>query len=261
LPRFAANLTMLLTEYKFIERLDRAAATGFDGIEFLFPYDEDVSAIRDSLDRNQLIQVLFNLPAGDFAGGERGIANDPERIDEFRDGVSRAIEIAGVLDCAKLNCLSGLARHDISYERQWETLVENLRYAAERTDSAGITQLVEPINTFDMPGFMVSSTSQGRKLLDDVSHPNLKIQYDVYHMQRMEGELTATIRANLDQIAHIQIADNPGRHEPGTGEINFDFLLAEIDRMDYDGWVSLEYVPRGTTEESLGWLEKWGSRS
>jgi hydroxypyruvate isomerase len=258
MPRFAANLSMLFTEYPFIERIDRAAASGFGAIEFLFPYDEDVVAISDALTRNRLQQILFNLPAGDFAAGERGIANDPDRMDEFRVGVSRAVEIAGMLECPRLNCLSGLARTDISMDGQWGTLVENLRFAAEQAQQANIQQLVEPINTFDMPGFMVSSTRQGLQLLDDVGHANLKLQYDVYHMQRMEGELTETIRGNLERIGHIQIADNPGRHQPGTGEIDYEFLLTEIDRMGYDGWVSLEYVPAGTTEESLGWLRDWG---
>jgi hydroxypyruvate isomerase len=258
MPRFAANLTMLFTEYPFVERIDRAAEAGFQGIEFLFPYEEDVEAISAALTRNGVQQVLFNLPAGNFAGGERGIANDPSRKEEFREGVARALEIAAKLECPKLNCLSGLALNDVSLEEQWTTLVENYQYAAEETAKAGVLQLVEPINTFDMPGFMVSTTGQGRQLLDEVGHENLKLQYDVYHMQRMEGELIGTMKANLDHIAHIQIADNPGRHQPGTGEINYPFVLRQIDEMGYDGWVSLEYVPDGPTAETFGWLKEWG---
>jgi hydroxypyruvate isomerase len=258
MPRFAANLTMLFTEYPFPERFDRAATSGFDAVEFLFPYDEDLPGIRDALSRNGMQQILFNLPAGDFAGGERGIANDPNRVQGFRDGVSRALEIAATLECPRLNCLSGLAKSDTPMDKQWGTLVENLQYAAEQAQRAGIVQFVEPINTFDMPGFMVSSTAQGLRLLDEVGHDNLRLQYDVYHMQRMEGELTETIRKNLDRIAHIQIADNPGRHEPGTGEINYPFILAAIDDMSYEGWVSLEYQPSRQTEDTLGWLREWG---
>lgn len=258
MPRFAANLTMLFNDSPFPERIDRAARAGFEGIEFLFPYDEDVDAIQQALTRNNVRQVLFNLPAGDFAGGERGIANDPTRTDEFRDGVNRALDIADKLDCSMLNCLSGLAVDGVAPDTQWQTLVENYRFAAEQAESAGVLQLVEPINTFDMPGFMVSSTSQGLKLMNDVGHKNLKLQYDVYHMQRMEGELIGTMKANLESIAHIQIADNPGRHQPGTGEINYPFVLGQIDQMGYEGWVSLEYVPDGTTEDTLGWLRDWG---
>jgi hydroxypyruvate isomerase len=258
MPKFAANLTMLFNDTPFPDRIDRAAAAGFKAIEFLFPYQEDVDAIRDALTRNGVQQILFNLPAGDFAGGERGIANDPSRTQEFRDGVAQALEIAAKLECPRLNCLSGLALSDVPLETQWKTLVENYQFAAEQTAAAGVVQLVEPINTFDMPGFMVSSTRQGLQLLDDVGHSNLRLQYDVYHMQRMEGELVNTMKANLDKIEHIQIADNPGRHQPGTGEINYPFVLKQIDEMGYDGWVSLEYVPDGATEDTLGWLKDWG---
>jgi hydroxypyruvate isomerase len=258
MPRFAANLTMLFSEFPFIERFDEAGQAGFQAIEFLFPYQEDVGAIKDALARNNLQQILFNLPAGDFAAGERGIANDPERVSEFREGVGTALEIAAKLDCPKLNCLSGLALEGIPHDTQWNTLVENYRFAAEQAESAGVVQLVEPINTFDMPGFMVSSTQQGLQLIEEVGHPNLKLQYDVYHMQRMEGELVNTMKQHLSQIAHIQIADNPGRHQPGTGEVNYPFVLNQIDEMGYEGWVSLEYVPEEATANTLGWLREWG---
>ncbi len=258
MPRFAANLTMLFNDYSMVERIDRAAEAGFTGIEFLFPYQEDVDGIEEALKRNGIQQVLFNLPAGDFAGGERGIANNPDRKQEFRDGVEKALEIAEKLDCPKLNCLSGLALDGVPFDTQWKTLVENYQYAAEETEKAGVLQLVEPINTFDMPGFTIPNTRTGLKLMEKVGHSNLKLQYDVYHMQRMEGELVNTIRNNLDQIAHVQIADNPGRHQPGTGEINYPFVLNQLDDMGYDGWVSLEYVPDGQTADTLGWLKEWG---
>lgn len=255
MPRFAANLTMLFTEYPFLERFDRAASAGFRAVEFLFPYDEDVTAIRTALDRNGLEQVLFNLPAGDFAGGERGIANDPRRTSEFRDGVARALDIAAKLDCSRLNCLVGLTLPNVPLDEQWATMTENLTYAAAETAKAGIQQLVEPLNTFDTPGFLLATTAQGLDLLARVNHPNLALQYDVYHMQRMEGNLTATLRAHIDQIGHIQIADSPDRHQPGTGEIDYPFLLSALDATSYTGWVSAEYEPLGRTEDSLGWLE------
>jgi hydroxypyruvate isomerase len=254
MPQFAANLTMLFTEYPVIERYDRAAAAGFRAVELLFPYAEDLAGIRAALDRNDLSQVLFNLPAGDFAAGERGFANDPTRRAEFRDGVARAIEIASTLDCRQLNCLIGLALPDVPIDVQWETVVDNLRYAAEEGQNAGVRLLVEPLNDLDTPGFMLTTTSQALGLLKRVSHDNLRVQYDVYHAQRMEGNLTATIREHAGQIGHIQIADSPARNQPGTGEINFPYVLRAIDESGYTGYVSLEYRPLGTTEESLGWM-------
>ena len=252
--RFAANLSMLFTEYPVPERFDRAAAAGFRAVEFLFPYGEDIPAVRAALTRNALEQVLFNLPPGDFAAGERGIANNPDRRSEFRDGVARALEIAATLGCRRLNCLSGLRLLDVPLDAQWATLVDNARYAAEQAEAAGVRQLVEPLNTFDAPGFILPSTDRAVELLEAVGHPNLAIQYDVYHAQRMEGNLTATIAAQIARIGHLQIADSPARHEPGTGEINFPFVFAAIDAAGYDGWVSLEYRPQHGTEESLGWM-------
>lgn len=258
MPRFAANLSMLFTEYPLLERFERAAEAGFEAVEFLFPYDEDVPAIKAALEKNGLWQVLFNLPAGDFAAGERGLANDPGRVEEFREGVSRALEIALTLGCPKLNCLVGLTLEDVPLETQWATVVDNLRYAAGEAQKMDVVQIFEPLNTIDTPGFLLSTTAQALIVLDEVAHENLKLQYDVYHAQRMEGNLTATLEQFLGQIGHIQIADSPARNQPGTGEINYPFLLGELDRIGYDGWVSLEYKPSGTTESSLGWLREWG---
>lgn len=256
MPRFAANLTMLFTEYPLAERFDRAAAAGFTGVEMLFPYDEDITAIREALTRNNLQQVLFNLPAGDFAAGERGFANDPARRQEFRDGVGRALEIAATLDVSQLNCLIGINRPDVDLDEQWAAVIENLAYAAEQTASAGVRLLVEPLNAFDAPGFLLPTTSAALELLEQVGHANLSIQYDVYHAQRGEGNITATIREYLSRIGHIQIADSPARNQPGTGEINFPYVFQAIDDAGYQGWVSAEYRPSGTTEESLGWMGK-----
>ena len=258
MPRFAANLSMLFTEYPMLERFDRAAEAGFTAVEFLFPYDEDIPAIKAALERNGLQQVLFNLPAGDFAAGDRGFANDPGRVEEFREGVSRALEIAVTLGCPKLNCLVGLTLEDVPLEKQWATVVDNLRYAAGEAQQMNVLQIFEPLNTIDTPGFLLSTTAQALIVLDEVSHENLKIQYDVYHAQRMEGNLTGTMKQFRDQIGHIQIADSPARNEPGTGEINYPFVLKQIDAIGYDGWVSLEYRPSDTTESSLGWLRECG---
>jgi hydroxypyruvate isomerase len=260
MPRFAANLTMLFTEYPLLERFDRAAAAGFQAVEFLFPYDEDIAAIRAALDRNGLQQVLFNLPAGNFAAGERGFANDPGRIPEFREGVARALEIARELDCPKLNCLVGLTLEDVPLDIQWQTVIENLRYAATEAEKAGVLQIFEPLNTFDTPGFLLSTTAQALMLLNEVQRDNLKIQYDVYHAQRMEGNICGTLERYLPQIGHIQIADSPARNEPGTGELNYPFIFDHLDRIGYDGWVSLEYRPSTTTGESLGWMKEFASR-
>jgi hydroxypyruvate isomerase len=258
MPRFAANLTMLFTEYPLLERFDRAAQAGFEAVEFLFPYDEDIAAIKAALDRNGLQQVLFNLPAGDFAAGERGFANDPGRIEEFQEGVARALEIAVALGCPRLNCLVGMTLDDVPLEAQWATVIANLRYAASQAQQFDVLQIFEPLNTIDTPGFLLSNTAQALMVLDEVGHENLRIQYDVYHAQRMEGNICSTVEQFLPQIGHIQIADSPARNEPGTGELNYPYILKHLDRIGYEGWVSLEYKPSGDTVSSLGWLRDWG---
>ena len=257
MPRFAANLTMLFTDYPMVERIDRAAEAGFSGIEFLFPYQEDVDGIQEALKRNGIQQVLFNLPAGDFAGGERGIANNPDRTQEFRDGVQKALEIAAKLDCPKLNCLSGLALDGVPWETQWNTLIENYQHAAEETAKAGVLQLVEPINTFDMPGFTVPTTNHGLKLINAVGHQNLKLQYDVYHMQRMEGDVIATIREYAPHFGHVQIADPPSRTQPGTGEVAFERVLDALVDSGYAGYIGLEYKPTPGLDP-FAWLQTLG---
>lgn len=256
MPRFAANLTMLFTEYPFLERFDRAAAAGFAAVEFLFPYAEDVNAVRDALTRNGLTHVLFNLPAGDFAAGERGFANDPARINEFRDGVGRALEIAVTLECKQINCLVGLNREDIPIDTQWETIAGNLYYAAEAAKGAGARQLIEPLNTIDTPGFLLSTTQLALEVIRETASDNLFLQYDVYHAQRTEGNIVATIdrQVGVGAIKHIQIADSPARNEPGTGELHWPFIFDAIDASGYDGWVSAEYRPKGKTEDGLGWM-------
>ncbi len=254
MPRFAANLSMLFTEVPFLERFERAAAAGFEAVEFLFPYAWPAAQIRALLDRHRLQLVLHNLPAGDWDAGERGIACLPDRVDEFRAGVATALEYARVLGVGQLNCLAGKAPAGVDPALLRATLVANLRHAAAELERAGLKLLVEPINTFDIPGFFVHRTAQALDILDEVGAANAFVQYDIYHAQRMEGELAATLQAHLPRIAHVQLADNPGRHEPGSGEIHYPFLFAHLDRIGYRGWIGCEYKPAAGTEAGLGWL-------
>ncbi len=254
MPRFAANLTMMFNEVPFLDRFEAAAAAGFTGVEYLFPYDFEKRALAALLQRFGLAQVLHNLPAGNWSSGERGIAILPDRIGEFRDGVSRAIDYAGALGCTQLNCLAGIAPPGADRKALQATFVANLAFAAEQLKRAGIRLLIEPINTRDLPGFFLNRTSDAVALIDEVGTDNLFIQYDVYHMQIMEGDLARTIAANLGRIAHIQLADNPGRNEPGSGEINYPFLYRRLDALGYGGWIGCEYKPATTTAEGLGWF-------
>jgi hydroxypyruvate isomerase len=256
MPRFAANLTMLFTEVPFLERFDRAARAGFGAVEFLFPYAWPAAEIRQRLQAHRLQLVLHNLPAGDWEAGERGIACHPDRVEEFRAGVAQAIAYARELGVPQLNCLAGKVPPGVDAATVHRTLVENLRYAASELKAAGLRLLVEPINTFDIPGFAVNRTDQALALLDEVGADNAFVQYDVYHAQRTEGELAATLQKHLGRIGHIQVADNPGRNEPGTGEIHYPFLFAHIDRIGYRGWIGCEYKPAAGTEAGLGWRQR-----
>jgi len=256
MPKFAANLTMLFNEAGFLDRFAAARRAGFSGVEYLFPYEHAAKDIRARLDEHGLTQVLHNLPAGNWGTGERGIACHPDRVAEFEQGVARAVEYANALGCTQLNCLAGIVPAGVDQDRARATFVGNLRGAARRLQDAGIRLLIEPINTRDIPGFFLRTTAQALGILDEVGSPNLFLQYDVYHMQIMEGDLATTIQKNLDRIAHIQIADNPGRHEPGTGEINYDFLFDFMNRIGYAGWVGCEYKPAASTEAGLGWMTR-----
>jgi hydroxypyruvate isomerase len=256
MPKFAANLTMLFTEVPFLDRFERAANAGFSAVEFLFPYAFATSHIQARLTRYGLKLVLHNLPAGDWEAGERGIACLPDRVDDFREGVARAIEVGSALGVPQLNCLAGKAPAGMADDVLRKTFVENLRYAAAELKKANLKLLIEPINTFDIPGFYLNRTAQALAILDEVGADNLFVQYDIYHAQRMEGELAATLQKHLARIGHVQIADNPGRNEPGTGEINYSFLLAHLDRIGYSGYVGCEYKPVTTTETGLGWRQR-----
>ncbi len=253
MPKFAANLTMLFGELPFADRFAAAKNAGFSGVEYLFPYEFEKAMLAEQLQRHGLTQVLHNLPAGNWAGGERGIAILPDRVIEFRDGVQRAIDYAHALDCRQLNCLVGIAPEGANRDELRKVLVKNLRHAADTLAKERIKLLIEPINTRDIPGFFLTGTEQAVQLIADVGSDNLFIQYDIYHMQVMEGDIAPTLKKHLDRIAHVQLADNPGRNEPGTGEINYPFLFRYLDEIGYRGWIGCEYKPKTTTTESLGW--------
>ncbi len=258
MPRFSANLSMLFADVPLLGRFDRASAAGFDAVELQSPYEVATDAIRQRLSYNGLTLVLHNLPSGDWAAGDRGIACNPARQQEFRDGVAKAIDYAKALDVPQLNCLSGRAGDDVSEHTARRTFVENLHYAAGQCRKSGLDLLIEPVNRRDVPGFWLDTVDKALSILDEVGADNLKLQFDIYHLQRSGGEIAATIAKTLDRIGHIQFADNPGRNEPGTGELNFDFLFAHIDRIGYSGWVGAEYRPAASTEAGLAWLEKYG---
>ncbi|WP_414451759.1 hydroxypyruvate isomerase [Burkholderia sp. 22PA0099] len=261
MPKFAANLTMLFNELPFLDRFQAAAQAGFDAVEFLFPYPYDKQELAERLDTHGLKLVLHNLPAGNWEQGERGIACLPDRTAEFQDGVGRAIDYAKALKVPQLNCLVGIASASAARDTTLVTIVENLRFAAKALKQEGIRLLVEPCNAYDIPGFALNRSAEALDVIRAVGSDNLFLQYDIYHMQRMEGELAATLRAKLPSIAHIQLADNPGRHEPGTGEIHYPYLFALLDELGYDGYVGCEYKPRGTTRDGLGWLREAKLRS
>lgn len=245
---------MLFSELDFPDRFAAAAEAGFAGVEFHFPYAFEKDRIASELEAHGLTQVLFNLPPGDWDGGERGIACLPDRVGEFQDGVGVAIDYARALGCTNINCLAGIRPDGLDPKTATETLIENLRFAAEAMKAAGIRLLLEPINTRDMPGFFVSYTAHAMALFDQVASDNLFLQYDCYHMQIMQGDLAPSFAALKDRIGHVQIADTPGRHEPGTGEINHTFLFDWFDAQGYAGWVGCEYWPKTTTAEGLGWF-------
>jgi len=255
MPKFAANLTMLFTELPFMQRFEAAAKAGFEAVEYLFPYPFEKKELAAALRTHGLQQVLHNLPAGDWDKGERGIACHPDRTGEFREGIAMAIDYATALGCPQLNCLVGKVPAGVSTEAAHKTVVENLRLAASELEAAGLRLLIEPINTFDIPGFFLTRTDQALALIDEVGSSNLRVQYDIYHAQRMEGELGNTLSKNLARIGHIQLADNPGRGEPGTGEINYPWLFGHIDSIGYDGWIGCEYKPRSGTVDGLGWRQ------
>lgn len=257
-PKFSANLSMMFQEVPFMERFSAAARCGFKAVEFMFPYDCPVEQLQNALTDNNLELVLINAPAGNFAAGERGIAVDPARQEEFRDGIYAAIEYAQALGVAQVNCLVGRTLPDVPVVAQRQVLVDNLRFAADTFSRRDIRFLVEHLNSRDVSGFALDTTAKVLEVLDEVCHPNAYLQYDIYHAQRMEGELAGIFKTNQARIAHIQIADNPGRHQPGTGEINYRWLLADFMAAGYDRHIGLEYLPTPDSAGSLGWVSEYG---
>ncbi|HET7775983.1 MAG TPA: hydroxypyruvate isomerase [Azospira sp.] len=255
--KFSANLSFLFADVPFLDRFARAAAAGFKGVEYMFPYAFAKEDIAERLRAHGLQQVLFNLPAGDWEGGERGIGCHPERMEEFRAGVELALEYALTLGCRRLNCLAGIAPAGVPEAELRRTFVANLRWAAEKFAPHGIALLAEPINSrVDIPGFWLDRPAKGLEVLAEAGVGQL--QYDLYHAQIMEGDLARFLENHLGSIGHLQIADNPGRHEPGTGEIHYPFLFRHLLALGYDGWIGCEYKPATTTEAGLGWLAAAG---
>lgn len=257
MPKFCANLTMLWNELDFMDRFAAAAKAGFTGVEYLFPYEYDKNQLAEQLKSHGLTQVLHNLPAGNWAGGERGIGCHPRRVGEFQDGVGKAVDYAQALGCKQLNCLAGIRPSQLDPIVARETFIKNLQFAAPWFKSVGIKLLIEPVNTRDIPGFFLTNTKQALDIITAVGSDNLFLQYDIYHAQVMEGDLARTIETHHERIPHMQLADNPGRNEPGTGEINFPFLFEHIDRVGYRGWIGCEYKPKTTTDAGLGWIKPY----
>jgi len=260
MPRFDANLTMMFQEVPFLERFAAAARAGFRGIEFLAPYAYPVAQLQELVQRHGLEMVLFNMPPGNWEAGDRGLACDPRRRGEFQDGVGLAIEYARGLGCRQIHCMAGLRPAGVAEDQLRETYLGNLAFAGRELARRDLVLLIEAINTRDMPGYYLTTSRQALQLMDAAGVPNLRFQYDVYHLQIMEGDLAPTLERNLARIGHLQIADTPGRHEPGTGEINYPFLFRHLDRIGYRGWIGCEYRPATTTEAGLGWAEPYLAR-
>jgi hydroxypyruvate isomerase len=261
MPKFCANLTMLYNELDFMDRFEAARADGFAGVEYLFPYPYPKEELAQRLKRHGLVQVLHNLPAGDWGRGDRGIACQPERQEEFRAGIAKAIDYATTLGCKQVNCLAGVAPQNADPDELRRTFVDNVRHAAGELKKAGIRLLIEPVNTRDIPGFYLNKSDQAEAILKEIGSDNLAIQYDFYHTQVMEGDIVNRFKRLKDRIAHVQIADNPGRNEPGTGEINYPFIFDTLDREGYRGWVGCEYKPAAATTAGLAWYAPYRARS
>lgn len=257
MPRFAANLSMLYPQHDFLERFAAAAADGFGAVEYLFPYEYSAQELKQRLSDNGLVQALFNAPPGDWAAGERGIASLPGREAEFRSGIEKALEYASVLGNDRIHVMAGLLPDEELRVRHQAVYLENLGFAAEQAAKAGITVLIEPINTRDMPGFFLNRQDQAQAICKQVGAANLKVQFDFYHCQIVEGDVTSTLRRDFAGVGHIQIAGVPDRHEPNLGELNYNWLFEEIDRLGYTGWIGCEYRPKADTSAGLEWLRQW----
>jgi hydroxypyruvate isomerase len=260
MPRFAANIDFLFTELPFLERFYAAKENGFRFVEFLFPYSYKRDEIAHKLMTSGTEVILFDFPAGKWEMGERGLASDPSRVEEFKKSVHEAVSWAEFLGVKKLNCLVGKRIKDVSFEQQWRTCVENLKYASEILNKYDLSLLIEPINQDDVPGYLISRIDEANKIISEVGSDNVFIQFDAYHIHKTHGQVATLMDEYIKKIAHIQIADSPGRNEPGTGEINYKDILQKIDQFNYNGYVSLEYNPRYNTENSLNWISGYGFR-
>ena len=259
MPRFAANLSMMFNEVPFLDRFGAARREGFEAVEFLFPYEHPASELRKRLDDTGVAVVLFNMPPGDWAAGERGLAGLPGRQAEFRDGVARALDYAHALSCPLLHCMAGIVPTDAMPGVAANLYVANLAWAAERASGSGVRVIIEPINHRDMPGYLLNTTAQGASVVEALGKDRVGLQLDLYHCQVSEGDLTRHMQALLPITAHVQIADVPGRHEPGTGEIAWGWIFGQLDALGYNGWVGCEYRPAAETVAGLGWREKYGT--
>jgi hydroxypyruvate isomerase len=256
MPRFAANLSMMFNEKPFLDRFDAAARAGFKGIEFLFPYDHPAAEIRRRLDANGLTQALFNMPPGDWGKGERGLAALPGRQAEFRDGVKAALDYAEALGCKLVHCMAGIVPTDVAPVTAGAVYAANLDWAAELAQRSDVKIVIEPINHRDMPGYFLNTQAQGAAFVEAIGRERLGLQFDIYHVQVTEGDVTKRMEQHMPLIAHMQIADVPARNEPGTGEIGWEFVFRRMDELGYRGWVGCEYRPKGETDAGLGWLKR-----
>jgi hydroxypyruvate isomerase len=259
MPKFCANLGFLFTEVPFLDRFAASAKAGFSAVEYSQPYDFPATQISEILQQNQLEQVLFNLPAGNWEAGERGIACLPDRVGEFQDGLELAVSYAQCLGNRLINCLAGIKPDDVPHDLAWETLLGNLRFAGKEFRKAGLTLVVEPINSFDMPGFFLNTSTDAMRAIDATGDESIQLQYDIYHMQRMEGELSDTIKRLLPRIGHMQCAGVPGRTEPDQGEIDYKHVFGLLDQLGYQGCIGAEYKPVASTEAGLGWMQQFST--
>ncbi|MGS1001022.1 2-oxo-tetronate isomerase [Burkholderia glumae] len=257
MPRFAANLSMMYQEHPFLERFAAAARDGFRAVEYLFPYAFPAAELKARLDGAGLVQALFNAPPGDWAAGERGIAVLPGREDEFRRAVETALDYARVIGNDKLHVMAGLVAADADRARHRDVYLRNLAYAAQAAQSAGLQVLIEPINPRDMPGYFLNRQDDAQAICREVGAPNLRVQFDCYHCQIVEGDLAKKLERDFAGIGHIQVAGVPERHEPDLGELNYPYLFALLDRLGYDGWIGCEYRPKAGTSDGLGWLRPY----
>ncbi|MFV8829933.1 hydroxypyruvate isomerase [Alkalihalobacterium sp. APHAB7] len=255
--QFAVNLSTVFTEVPFLERFNKAKEADFSFVECQFPYKSTIGSIKKELDQHQLSLVLINLPPGDWENGDRGLAVDPTRMNEFRQGVEDGIKYATALGCSKIHCMAGVPPQGLERQVAKKTYLENIQYAASRFEEHQLTLLIEPINSYDMPGYFLSNFEEAVNVIQEVDLPNVKLQYDFYHLQRIQGgNLMSTFKKYKNHIGHVQIADVPGRHEPGTGEIDYKYVFKSLDQLQYQGFVGLEYTPKGKSEESFMWMRR-----